>query len=148
MQARITTHALNGEHDEGSTRSVPWHTIRLAEADLVALQATHLEPRGSARVRAQDVRLGLRDQFPHARPSSWPHPPSLGPALRELVRVWRLEAGEYQPWTPDAVGRWKSQELAIAFGIEDGLAAVYSVEGSRQLREGEISEALSRKDAE
>jgi Uma2 family endonuclease len=68
--------------------------------------------------------------------------------LPELVRAWRLEAGEYQPWTPDAAGRWQSQALAIAFGVEDGLAAVYSTEGSRQLREGEISEALARKDAE
>jgi Uma2 family endonuclease len=67
-----------------------------------------------------------------------------GMYVSELIRAWRLEGGIYQPWHAEADGRWHSQELPIAITIEEGTAAVYSGDGRRQLREGEISAELDR----
>jgi hypothetical protein len=71
-----------------------------------------------------------------------------GSFLAERVRAWRLVAGVYQPWEPDASGRWQSQEIAVALGLEGALATVYTRDGKRQLHEGEIAEELERRDAE
>jgi hypothetical protein len=53
-------------------------------------------------------------------------------------RGWRLEGAAYVPWPPEE-GRWRSRELGVSFGVEDGLVAVYRADGRRQLREGEVS---------
>lgn len=66
----------------------------------------------------------------------------------ELIQAWRLIEGVYQPWRAGADGRWHSQELPIAITVEDGSAAVYSSAGQRQMREGEITATLARKDQE
>ena len=71
-----------------------------------------------------------------------------GEFLPELGRAWRLEEGVYHPWNPDATGRWCSEEIAVAVGIEGGLAAVYTLDGRRQLREGEVARELARTNEE
>ena len=58
--------------------------------------------------------------------------------------AWRLEAGIYRPWEPDATGRWQSEEIAVAIGLEGTLATVYTRHGERQLREGEVSGELAK----
>jgi hypothetical protein len=64
--------------------------------------------------------------------------------LPEHGRAWRLMEGAYQPWQPDEQGRWHSQELPVAFAVEDGSAGVLGSTGQRQLREGEISGILAQ----
>jgi hypothetical protein len=58
--------------------------------------------------------------------------------LPEGIRAWRLVNGNYQPWLPDANGRWQSQQIGIAISLEDDGVAVYTREGLRILREGEV----------
>lgn len=65
----------------------------------------------------------------------------------EVGRGWRLVDGVYRPWLPDAMGRWRSSTIEMAFGVEDGLAAAYGTDGRRQLREGEIASALEAQHA-
>jgi Putative restriction endonuclease len=67
-----------------------------------------------------------------------------GEFLLDRGRAWRLEEGVYRPWHPDAAGRWRSEEIAVAVGMESGLAAVYTLDGRRQLREGEVARELAR----
>ncbi len=78
-----------------------------------------------------------------------------GEFVPEQGRGWRLENGVYRPWLPDGAGRWQSEEIAAAIGIEGVLAAVYTHDGRRQLREREIGrerrlleDQVSRKDDE
>ena len=71
-----------------------------------------------------------------------------GVYLPERIRAWRLVDRRYQPWLQDAMGRRQSEEIAVAFGIDDGLPAIYSLDGRRKLREGEIEAELARKDDE
>jgi hypothetical protein len=55
---------------------------------------------------------------------------------------WRLEQGVYRPWRRAQDGRWASQELPLAFGLEGSRAAVYASDGHRFLREGEVERTL------
>ncbi len=71
-----------------------------------------------------------------------------GEFLPEQVRAWRLDGNGYLPWTPDADGRWRSEQIAVTIDVEGVLAAVYGPDGRRQLREGEISVELARRDDE
>jgi Uma2 family endonuclease len=71
-----------------------------------------------------------------------------GAFLSESVRAWRLVGGIYQPWLPAANGRWQSEEIGIAIGLEGAMATIHTADGRRQLREGEIARELVRKDAE
>ena len=52
------------------------------------------------------------------------------------------------PWEPDEDGRWQSAQIEATIGLEGMLATVYTRDGLRMLREGEIEEELARKDAE
>jgi hypothetical protein len=47
--------------------------------------------------------------------------------------------GVYRLWEPDAAVRWQSEQSAVAIGLEVMLATVYTREGERQLREGEVA---------
>ena len=67
-----------------------------------------------------------------------------GVFVPERIRAFRLAQGIYQPWEPDASGRWRSAEIAVAFGMEGTLATVYTLDGERQLREGEVSAQRAR----
>lgn len=67
-----------------------------------------------------------------------------GAFLAEGIRAWRLEDGAYHPWNPEADGRWHSQEIAVAIGLEGTLATVYTAEGRRMLHEGEVELELER----
>ncbi len=71
-----------------------------------------------------------------------------GAFVAEGGRGWRLVDGTYRPWEQDANGRWQSEQIAVAIGLEGVLAAAYSPEGRRVLREGEIEAELARRDAE
>ncbi len=71
-----------------------------------------------------------------------------GDIVPEQGRGWRLEGDTYRPWQPDTDGRWRSGQIAVAFGLEGVLAAVYTLEGERQLREGEVAEERARARAE
>jgi hypothetical protein len=61
--------------------------------------------------------------------------------LPEGIRAWRLVNGLYQPWLPDTNGRWQSQQIGIAICLEEDWATVYTRDGQRILREGEIEVA-------
>ena len=74
--------------------------------------------------------------------------PDAGHFLPEGIRAWRLVEGVYRPWEPDEDGRWQSAQIDGAVGLEGMLASVYTRDGRRMLREGEIEEELARKDAE
>lgn len=58
--------------------------------------------------------------------------------LPEGIRAWWLVDGSYQPWLPDANGRWQSQQIGVAISLEDDGVAVYTLDGLRILREGEV----------
>ena len=55
---------------------------------------------------------------------------------------WRLMDGVYRPWRRGSDGRWASQELPLVFGLEGARAAVYTADGRRLLREGEVERRL------
>ncbi len=67
-------------------------------------------------------------------------------------RGWRLDGGVYRPWAPRADGRWYSEQIDVAIGLQGVWATVYTRDGRRMPREGEIhaelAAALARKDAE
>jgi hypothetical protein len=71
-----------------------------------------------------------------------------GQFVPELGRGWRLVGRGYRPWRRDRAGRWVSAGLGVAIGVDEGLAAVYGVDGRRQLREGEIGAALRAEHSE
>jgi Uma2 family endonuclease len=71
-----------------------------------------------------------------------------GHFLPEGIRAWHLVEGVYRPWELDEDGRWQSVQIDVAIGLEGMLATVYTRDGRRMLREGEIEEELARKDAE
>ncbi len=61
---------------------------------------------------------------------------------------WRLDGGAYRPWERGADGRWSSEQIDVAISLEGVWATVYTRDGQRMLREGEVQAALARKDAE
>lgn len=67
-----------------------------------------------------------------------------GEWLTEPVRAWRLERCAYRTWLPDAAGRWQSRQLAVAIALEGAAVVVHTPDGRRQLREGEITQAVVR----
>jgi len=71
-----------------------------------------------------------------------------GAFVPEGGRAWRLEQGVYQPWERDAEGRWRSAQIEVTIGLEGTRATVYTHEGERQPREGEVGAELARRDAE
>ncbi len=64
------------------------------------------------------------------------------------VRAWQLAGGRYQPWLPTADGRWHSATIGVAFALEDEEFIVYTRDGRRMLREGEIERERRRLQAE
>jgi Putative restriction endonuclease len=68
--------------------------------------------------------------------------------LPERGRGWRLVDGVYRLWEPDAAARWQSEQIAVAIGLEGMLATVYTREGERQLREGEVAQERAHDRAE
>lgn len=69
-----------------------------------------------------------------------------GEYLPEQGRGWRLAGGAYQLWPPEPTGRWQSREIPLEIGLEGPLVAVYTADGRRLLREGEIERGLAAKD--
>ncbi len=41
-----------------------------------------------------------------------------GTILPEGIRAWRLVEGVYRPCAPVAAGRWYSEQIAVAIGLE------------------------------
>jgi Uma2 family endonuclease len=71
-----------------------------------------------------------------------------GEFIAQRGQGWRLHDGAYRPWLPDEQGRWRSREIPAAIGMEGVRVTVYSADGRRQLREGEVAQELARRDAE
>jgi hypothetical protein len=65
-----------------------------------------------------------------------------GAYLTERGRGWRLEGTVYRPWQREPDGRWHSWGLPLAFGLEGVQVAVFTAEGHRLLREGEVERTL------
>lgn len=63
--------------------------------------------------------------------------------LPEQGRGWRLVGDAYQVWLPEVTGRWQSRELPLAIGMEGPMVAVYTLDGRRLPREGEIERERS-----
>ncbi len=68
--------------------------------------------------------------------------------LRERMRVWRLQAGEYRPWEPAADGTYRSERLPLAFAVAGATVEVYLADGRRMHREDEVEVEIGRLDAE
>jgi hypothetical protein len=49
---------------------------------------------------------------------------------------------------PDADGRWRSETIGVAFALEDDDLVVYTHDGRRMLREGEVEAERQRLRAE
>jgi hypothetical protein len=60
-------------------------------------------------------------------------------------RGWRLEAGRYVPWPPDAAGRWVSR-FGFAIGYEGAWAVVYGMDGLRIPPEGYILRSMAERE--
>jgi len=71
-----------------------------------------------------------------------------GHFLPEGIRAWRLSGGAYRPWERGADGRWHSEQIGVAIGLEGVMATVFAHDGRRMLREGEVVEELERRDVE
>lgn len=71
-----------------------------------------------------------------------------GEFLSRRGQGWRLHDDVYHPWLPDDQGRWRSQEIEAAIGLEGIHVTVYTADGRRQLREGEVARELARRDTE
>jgi Putative restriction endonuclease len=70
-----------------------------------------------------------------------------GEYLPEQGQGWQLVEGVYQPWERDGEGHWQSEGIAVAFGVAGINVSVYSREGRRMLREGEVEAELARERA-
>lgn len=71
-----------------------------------------------------------------------------GHFLPQGMQGWRPVDGVYQPQLLEADGRWHSAEAQVAIGLEGMWATVYTREGQRILREGEVEEERARLQAE
>jgi Uma2 family endonuclease len=71
-----------------------------------------------------------------------------GELFAERLLAWRLEDEEYVAHAPQFGDPWWSTEIPIGIAIEGEMVGVYDLEHRRQLREGEVLETLSQKDAE
>jgi hypothetical protein len=71
-----------------------------------------------------------------------------GSILPEGIRAWRLVDGLYRPWLPAADGRWHSETIGIAIGLDGTRAVVFTRAGRRMLGGDEVEPELARKDAE
>ncbi len=71
-----------------------------------------------------------------------------GHFLPEGIRAWRLVGDAYRPWERSADGRWHSEQIGVAIGLEGVMATVFAHDGRRMLREGEVVEELERRDVE
>lgn len=70
-----------------------------------------------------------------------------GQYMPERLRGWHLEHGVYVAQPLDAQGRWRSAAIPVLFGLEGVQVMVSTIDGKRQLREGEIAREIARKDA-
>jgi hypothetical protein len=99
-----------------------------------------------------DVDLGLKDgkaySYAHAGVREYLTLDPTHAYVPEGGRAWRLEQGVYQPWEPDADGRWRSAQIDVAIGLEGAMATVYTRAGGRQPREGEVGAELARREDE
>ncbi len=99
-----------------------------------------------------DVDLNLMDgkgySYAHAGVREYLILDPTGEFMPERGQGWRLHDGVYRPWLPNEQGRWQSQEIAAAIGLEGVQVVVYTSDGRRQLREGEVARELARRDAE
>ncbi len=91
-----------------------------------------------------DLVHGKGYSYAHARVQEYLTLDPTGLFLPEGVRAWRLTEGAYRSWEPEADGRWHSQQIEVAIGVEGVMVAVYTHEGHRILREGEVEAERAR----
>lgn len=68
----------------------------------------------------------------------------MGMFVPEGGRAWCLVDDRYEPWHQDDDGRWRLQTLPVLVGPEGAMGTVYTREGRRLLREGEVEETVTR----
>jgi Uma2 family endonuclease len=71
-----------------------------------------------------------------------------GELIPTRLLAWRLEHGTYVPCAPHGGEPWWSTEIPIGLAIEGDMVGVYDREHRRQLREGEMLAALTKRDEE
>ncbi|MCA1599687.1 MAG: Uma2 family endonuclease [Chloroflexi bacterium] len=90
-----------------------------------------------------DLKNGKGYSYAHAGVGEYLALDPIHAYVPEGGRAWRLEQGVYQPWEPDADGRWRSARIDVSIGLEGAMATVYTCEGGRQLHEGEVGAELA-----
>jgi hypothetical protein len=90
-----------------------------------------------------DLRAGKGWTYARAEVAEYLVLDPTGDLIPELGRGWRLTNGVYEPWHLDELGHWWSAMIGSAFGVHDGLAAVYDLSGRQQVRIGEITETIA-----
>ncbi len=91
-----------------------------------------------------DLARGKGYSYAHAGVREYLALDPTGEHLPEQGRGWRLVEGAYQPWERDGAGRWQSQAIAAAFAVAGAQVSVYTPDGRRMLREGEVEAELAR----
>jgi len=99
-----------------------------------------------------DIDLVRGKGYSYARAGVWEYL-TLDPTglfMPEGIRAWRLVEGQerYQPWQREVDGRWHSQQIDVAIGLEGVMGAVYTRDGRRMHREGEVEEDVDSLRAE
>jgi hypothetical protein len=93
-----------------------------------------------------DLEKGKGYSYAHAGVAEYLIIDATGEYLTEQIQGWRLANGVYVPWRPDAQGRWRSRTIAVSIGFEGARIAVYSGQGRRLPREGEIEHELAARE--
>jgi hypothetical protein len=97
-----------------------------------------------------DLRRGKGYSYAHAGVVEYLLVDPAGEWIPELAQGWRIDKGGFYgvPWSPDDDGRWRSRRIPVAFGVEGSAPSVYTREGRRIPREGEIAEVIMRQESE
>ena len=105
----------------------------------VASESTH--------ERDLDVTAGKAWSYAHASVGEYLVIDPIGLFLSVPARAWRLVEGQFQVWEPNGDGVWWSEQIPVGFGVADESALVFDSMGQPQLREGEVTAALTRERA-
>jgi Uma2 family endonuclease len=95
-----------------------------------------------------DLEEGKGYLYARARVAEYMVMDPTGEWVPEGVRAWQLQGGRYQPWMPEADGRWHSRQIAAQIALEGAMAGVFTPSGRRMPREGEIYGELIQRERE
>jgi hypothetical protein len=91
-----------------------------------------------------DIVRGKGYSYAHAGVREYLAVDPTGAFLPEGIRAWHLVDETYRLWAPHGDGRWHSAQIDVAIALEGAMATVYTRDGRRILREGEVEEELTR----